>query len=572
MKGLTLGLVLLAAVPRLAAAEGTVRAEVDARKVGVGDQVQLTVSVEGSGFRLMEDVALPRLQNLRVVAGPSLSTQVSLVNGAMSQSRVSTWILQPVAVGKAEIGPARARFEDGEKATEPIAIDVVAGSVRPRRERAPDPFGEDPFEALLGQRRTRAREPKLFVEAAVSRNRLHVGEPLLLTYWLYTQVSVSELQFVDAPQYPGFWAEDLDKPPTPPQGEGAKIGGETYRRFPIFVKLLFPTRSGRLTIPVTNLRLGLPRQGFFDAGGVVQKATKEVVVTVEPIPETPGFTGAVGRFRVAATVDKPALALGEAATLRFKVEGTGNLKWIDKAPEVVVPGAKVYAPQVKSDLKPSPSGISGSRTWEFVVVPETTGNLEVPALTFSYFDTAAGRVLGATTAPVALRVEGGTAVAGMPLPALAALPSRSGASLPLRSDLDADRIRVSGLGPKALGGVFVGVLVAHGLLLGLSTLGRRARPAAAASRRSVRAALAELDRAGAKGLTKEAAASLIERALVEAFGPLEGTGVEVSEGQEAARSLLEEVHFVRYAPQLGDYSDKLRELAARASATVKRWA
>jgi hypothetical protein len=572
VRGLALCLALLAAAPGLAAAEGTVRAEVDARKIGVGDQVQLTVSVEGSGFRLMEDVALPRLQNLRLVAGPSLSTQVSLVNGAMSQARVATWILQPVAVGKAEIGPAKARFEDGERTTEPIAIEVVGGSVRPRREPAPDPFGEDPFEALLGQRRARAREPKLFVEAAVSRNRLHVGEPLLLTYWLYTQVSVSELQFVDAPQYPGFWAEDLDKPPTPPQGEGANVGGESYRRFPIFVKLLFPTKSGRLTIPATNLRLGLPRQGFFDAGGVLQRATKEVVVTVEPIPETPGFSGAVGRFKVTATVDRPALALGEAATLRFKVEGTGNLKWIDKAPEVVVPGAKVYPPQVKSDLKPSASGISGSRTWEFVVVPETTGNLEVPGLTFSYFDTAAGKVLGATTAPVAMQVQGGTAVAGTTLPAVPASPSRSGAPLPLRSDLDGDRIRVSGLRPAALGGVFVVALVAHGLLLGLSTFGRRGRPAAAASRRSVRAALAELDRAGKEGLTKEAAASLIERALVEAFGPMDGKDVLASEGQEAARSLLEEVQFVRYAPQLGDYSDKLRELAARAAATVKRWA
>ena len=141
--------------------------------------------------------------------------------------------------------------------------------MRPRREPAPDPFGEDPFEALLGQRRGRAREPKLLVEAAVSRTRLHVGEPLLLTYWLYTQISVSDLQFVDAPQYPGFWAEDLEKPPTPPQGEGATVEGETYRRFPIFVKLLFPTRAGRLTIPATNLRLGLPRQSFFDSGGVV---------------------------------------------------------------------------------------------------------------------------------------------------------------------------------------------------------------------------------------------------------------------------------------------------------------
>jgi len=76
---------------------------------------------------------------------------------------------------------------------------------------------------------------------------------------------------------------------------------------------------------------------------------------------------------------------------------------------------------------------------------------------------------------------------------------------------------------------------------------------------------------GKDGLSKEAASTLIEKALHEAFGPLEDARSE-GEGIEAARSLLEEVQFVRYAPQLGDYSEKLRDLAARAAETVKRWA
>jgi hypothetical protein len=207
-----------------------------------------------------------------------------------------------------------------------------------------------------------------------------------------------------------------------------------------------------------------------------------------------------------------------------------------------------------------------------VVVPETAGDLKVPALTFAYFDSAAGRVESATTEPIAIRVERGTAAAGLPLPAPATLGSRSGTPLPLRNDLDADRIRVSGLGATALGGTLAMALAAHGLLLGLE-LGRRARPGkSVASRRSVRAALSELDQVGKGALTKEAAAALIEKALVEAFGPLDGKDSEPTEGVEAARSVLEEVQFVRYAPQLGDYSEKLRELAARAAATVKRWA
>jgi hypothetical protein len=39
-----------------------------------------------------------------------------------------------------------------------------------------------------------------------------------------------------------------------------------------------------------------------------------------------------------------------------------------------------------------------------------------------------------------------------------------------------------------------------------------------------------------------------------------------------AQKILEEVHFVRYAPQLGDYGETIRELAARAREVVRRWA
>ena len=120
---------------------------------------------------------------------------------------------------------------------------------------------------------------------------------------------------------------------------------------------------------------------------------------------------------------------------------------------------------------------------------------------------------------------------GVPLPAPAALPSRSGAPLPLRSDLDGDRIRISGLGATALGGAFAVALAAHGLLFGLgaSGEGRGPRPAplpAAAFARPSPSWIAPAE----DGLTKEAAATLIEKALLEAFGPLDGKDSEMSEG------------------------------------------
>jgi hypothetical protein len=556
----------------------SLRSEVDARKVGVQDQLQLTITIEGTGGP--DEVPLPQLLNLDVVAGPSQSTQVSLVNGRLSQSRSFTYVLQPKAEGRASIGAVRA----GDQTAPAIDVEVVAGSIRPRaRQRggidpfATDPFGGDPFgdpfEEMMGRPRGRSAPAKLLVEAQPSRTRLYVGEPLVLTYYLYTQVSVSDLQLKDAPQYAGFWAEDLERGPGAPSGEPATLGGESYRRFPFLKKLLFPTKAGPLTLPPATFRIGIARQGFFDAGGAVERATKPVTITVLPLPDAPGFSGAVGRFSTSASVDREAVPLGEAVTLRFRVAGTGNLKWADRGPEVTLGGARVYPPQQKTELRTTEEGVSGSRTWEFVVVPQTTGELQIPALPFSYFDPAAGKIVSTATAPIAVRVEGGTLAAGLPAPPpTQAAAARGAGSLPLRTELD--RHPASAL---ALSGRALLVLAGLAALLhaGLWTLGRgRGRTglgdARTASSRSVRAALAELERARDGALSKEQAAALVEKGLHEAFGTLEET--DDSERARAVRALLDDVRFVRYAPQLGDYSQAIGDLAVRAAETVRRWA
>jgi hypothetical protein len=89
----------------------------------------------------------------------------------------------------------------------------------------------------------------------------------------------------------------------------------------------------------------------------------------------------------------------------------------------------------------------------------------------------------------------------------------------------------------------------------------------------VRTALADLQRAGSNGMTKEASAALIEKTLHDLFGHIpEVAGAQDGDRERAARQVLQEVHFLRYAPQLGDYSEKIRDVARRAADVVRRWA
>lgn len=575
-------LALFAAAPFARAQAAAVQADVDARRVGALDQVQLTLTVSGSGD-LGEDPVVPPLKNLRAVGGPYVSQQMSWVNGRVSQSKTYTWALQPVAPGAAEVGAMRVKLASGEKTTAPIAIEVVQGSLRPQRpRRAVDPFdpfgGVDPFDDVFGRRaRGPRQEPKLLVQASASRTRVHVGEPVVMTYSVLTTVSLTDVQFKEPPQYPGFWAEELERPASSPGGEPVTIDGQAYRRFPLLLRLLFPTKAGTLEVPAATLRLGLARQSFFDSGGVAERRTEPLAITVEPIPTSLDFSGAVGRFRASATLDKDQLAFGEAATLRFQVEGRGNLKWVERGPDVTVSGAKVYPPQSKSALEVGPDGMAGTKTWEYVVVPETAGALEVPALAFSYFDPGAGRMEELRTAPIALRVgaaSGLAAAAGTP----AGAPARSAgpaAGPSLRSDLDLSRRLAPALSPGLLVVLLGIVLGAHAALVAGARFAehRRLRAGRPASSRGARHALTDLRRAGRGDMSKEAAAALIERALHDAFGPLEdGAGPPADERGRAARAVFQDVQFLRYAPQLGEYSEKIRELLARAEQAVRKWA
>ncbi len=558
-------------VAPVAVVAATFEARVNATRIGLEDQVQLTITLADATPR--GEITMPALTGLEVVAGPSVSTQVSFVNGAISQSRSYVFLLRPTGVGQATIGPASVQLADGERRTEAITIEVVPGSLLPRRPPPVDPFEEmfrrDPFEGFFGRRSPSATPAKLFVEAEASRRQVFVGEPVLLSFYLVTQTSVAGLELAEAPSFSGFWVEELPREENPTPAPVTR-DGETYQRFAVMRRLLYPTRAGTLFVPSLTFRVAIPRRiGFFadpTGTGVVTRASEPVEITVLPIPASEAeYGGAVGTFRLAASVDRREVQLGEAVQLRVAVEGKGNLKWVDRAPQVEVAGAKVYPPKVVDKLRATPAGLVGERAWEFVVVPETAGTLVLPALAFPHFDPSARSVRLAESPPIPITVRPAAAAA-----ASGGISAPTSSALALRADLDVS----GGPGEPAAGVVMAALaltLGAHALLLAAPLITRRRwRAGDKAGRRSTRALLADLRRAREAGVSKETAAAAIERVLTEVFGDLEREEEGMSELARQARSVVREARLVRYAPQLGEYGEKLDELVRRSQELVRR--
>ncbi|MBP6702155.1 MAG: protein BatD [Vicinamibacteria bacterium] len=550
---IALAFFLLFAPGVLWAQSGSVRSEVDANKIGVDDVVTLSIVMEGDAASL--DVAMPGLRNLRVVAGPSTSTQISFVNGSMSRQKSITFVLRAEKTGTAEVGPVAVQ---GHPPTAPITIEVVPGAIRPAQPQDPfagDPFGgRDPFEEIFGrpQRRQPVNQGKLFVEATLSRPAARVGEPILVTYYVYTQISLTGVEFAAPPKYPGFWAEEVDRARGDSTGENTSVQGEAYLRYPVLERLLFPTKPGLLEIPEARLRL-VPAGGPFGIAAPIERSTRALKVKVDSLPKGTPEDAAVGSYQVEAATDRTSVVLGDALTFRFKVTGRGNLKWVDAAPDLVISGARVFPPRVTSDLRTTRQGIEGSKTWEFVIVPEQAGAYEIPSISFPYFDPQVQTMRTERTQAIAIEVTAATS-------STSDAPRKAAGPVSLRADLDDPQ---TDLAPVA------GLLAL--LSVGAQVYIWRRRPQVAKGSHldsaTVSAAVRELRDDTLLNATKERAAARIAGALETVFGPRPGWPMD--DAGDRLRSLADDLEFLRFAPQLGSYDAKLREVRDRALAILE---
>ncbi|NWG14223.1 MAG: protein BatD [Acidobacteria bacterium] len=391
-----------------------VAASVDADEIGLQDRLQLTITVSGPDSGDAEAPRLPGFAGFDVVGGPSVSTQFQWINGRTSSSRSYTYILAPKKTGTHMIDAVEVRVGGKVFRTEPVAVKVRAGSVRPSQPRSIDPFGD---EGLIPRRS--ASGNNVFVEAEIDRKRAYPGQQVTLTYHLYTRVGVTGLQLQESPPLTGFWLEeiDVDKNPRP---ERKIIGGNEYLDYVIKRQALFPNAPGKLKIPAATFavsaRTGGEFFGIFTQSETLYRKTNELSIEVLPLPaeQRPAdFHGAVGSFNLTASLDKNQVAAGEAVSLLIRIAGRGNLKMV---PDVALPQLldfTIYSSKQAANVRVfEGKWIGGDKTWEYVLVPKAPGEQVIPPITLVHFDPEKNVYETLRTAPMPVKVVRGTGAGG----------------------------------------------------------------------------------------------------------------------------------------------------------------
>ena len=418
-------LILLALGTTLHAQQMTVQAP---QSVYEGDYftVRFVVDARASGFQG------PSFKGFSLRSGPntSSSSSFSFVNGQMTSSvqTIYSYTLAADAVGTFTVDPATCTADGKKVSSQSFTIKVEKGDPNRRQQQqqqqqqrqAYNPWDQQPRQA------SEIDSKSLFARASVSKSNPYQGEQVIVTYKIYTQVPLSQYAIDKLPGNRGFWAEDLSEGGQIKQYEET-VGDRRYQVAEIRRGALFAQESGNLTIEPLDLNvlamvqrqrrrtgtiLDLFDDPFFSAREAVERPlrTNRIQVKVKPLPAAPdGFSGAVGRFDVQGGLSLDRVKANEAVSYRITVSGSGNLMLIN-APTPDFPNVfEVYDPQIDDNIKKGDNGISGSRTFEWVLIPRTQGKYTIPSMDFVFFDPSTGRYVTKTIAPQTIEVEKGDA-------------------------------------------------------------------------------------------------------------------------------------------------------------------
>ena len=384
--------------------------------VVMGETFRLSYTVNAEG----KDIRVPEIPDFEVLIGPSTSTNMStqIINGKMTTetSLTFTYILQPKKEGTFNIAPATIKVKGANYTSNALVVKVLPPDKA--EEASAQGGGNASASSAVGKN-------DLFITANISKKNVYEQEGFLITYKLYAnprKANVVGINQVKLPEFEGFLTQEVELPQNR-QLTLENYNGTNYGTIIIKQAVLFPQRSGKITIPSGSLDVAMrvqvqsqrPRSvfDFFeDAGYVDVNRTvpiSPVSIEVKPLPsgKPASFSGAVGNYSMTSSISSNNVKTDDAVTIKVTISGNGSIKLI-KNPEVVFPNDfDVYDPKVEVDIKTTTAGSSGTKTIEYMAIPRYAGDFEIPAIAFSYFDTKTDSYKTITSEPYKLHVEQG---------------------------------------------------------------------------------------------------------------------------------------------------------------------
>jgi len=390
--------ILIHLISNTFAADIEIKTSVDRTRVGLNQNFTLTVDVSGDKADNTGNPQMPDINDFAAYMGSSGTSQnIQIINGRMNVSKSHSFTYRAIALGKFTIPAATVKYDGKEYRSKPIQIEVVKASTQQPRQQQ-----RRPSQSTSQPTATQVDKNNLYLKVEVSKRQVYVNEPVVISYKIYTRVSVTQYGITKLPNTAGFWVEEYDIGKQPQTTEEI-IDGKKFIVAEIKRMALFPTDAGKKKIGAMeiecNVRVQTKRRSIFDSffddpffGRSIRELvnSKPVTINVLPLPsegKPVNYSGLVGNFNINAFVDKKQVTTNEAISLKIEISGIGNIKMIPN-PKVELPlDFEQYPPKISEKVSRNDRGITGTKTYEYVLVPRHPGLQKIKPVVLSYFDT-----------------------------------------------------------------------------------------------------------------------------------------------------------------------------------------
>ncbi len=351
-------------------------ASVSKSKLALNERLRVDFVMNQNG----DNFSPPEFNNFQIIGGPNQSVKTLYVNGEREFSKTYSYFLKPLKKGRLKINQASIEI-DGE-IYKSLQVEVlITDSVQQPSDAITQYFNDDDIE----------------LRALISKGSPYLNEPITVVYKLYYKapINISDARETETPKFKDFWSQTIKIPQLKVKREIYK--GQNYNVVEWRKVVLYPQKIGELEIsPLSlNLVLDVPtdKRDFF--GNVIYDQTSQFISTgmrriiVKDLPQTGkpnSFSGAVGKFEFDVILNKNSLRATESFMAELKVKGNGNLKLFD-LPDILVPNSmELFEPEREELINTNLSGMSGSVSKFFTVIPRFQGNFPIEEVEFSYFD------------------------------------------------------------------------------------------------------------------------------------------------------------------------------------------
>ena len=387
--GLVLALLFLCFYSSYFSQKISVQVSANRVQVGAAFQVVFTVNAQPTTY------TPPNFNGFDVFSGPNVSQSTQIMNGNMSQQFMISFLIAAKKEGKLQIGPMLMVVSGQSLSSIPVNIEATKGAVPPGQQQTAQ-SNQNPTEQS-----TKVGSEEVFVKTTVSKTKCYIGEQVMVTQKIYSRLDLRGFQNIKFPSYNGFWSQQPEGVPNV-QLQIENLDGVNYYVGEFNKTYIFPQRIGALTIDPTEVECVVRKQSnkkprnifeqFFGGSAfedvVVKAFSKKIKIDVMDVPEADkplNFSGGVGSLNYKVEASKQNLKANDAFNLKITISGRGNLKLLE-APKLTLPQSfESYEPKVSENIS-NTGGVSGSKTYNYLIIPREPGDFVLNGLDFSYFD------------------------------------------------------------------------------------------------------------------------------------------------------------------------------------------